>query len=209
MRDWTVASGKHYDHYQRHGSPYKASYAMQEIAPHRAVAERWLEANAEDVYVKNAIERVQGLYNRAGPVVEAFRLRGLNPRERAWAAWARLRRAEVDPRRPVAAWLAVELAIGDDLQPDSHAEFKRVQAAKLVHRMASGTHKRWQQPTSSVGADGLPIRRKVELHAYPRSRGRVLRHIGEDLEEAVELLVEHRLSSVISGPGRDGSSAED
>lgn len=188
---------KHYDHYQRHGSHYKASYSMQQIAPYRAVAERWLEENAHDVYVKNAIERVRGLYNRAGPVVEAFRLRGLNPRERAWAAWARLRRAEIDPRRPVAAWVAVELAIAHDLQPDSHAEYKQVQAAKLVHRLASGTHKCWEQPTSSNGSRGYPATRAVELHVYPRSRGRVLRHIGEDLDGAVELLSEHVLNDVL------------
>lgn len=32
-----------------------------------------------------------------------------------------------------------------------------------------------------------------EKHWYPRSRGRVLRHIGEDIEGAAELLVEHHL----------------
>ncbi len=75
-----------------------------------------------------------------------------------------------------------------DPHPHGTTEYKRVQAAKLVHRMASGTHKRWEQPTLSVGADGTSVTRSVELHAYPRSRGRVLRHIGEDLEEAIELL---------------------
>ena len=30
-----------------------------------------------------------------------------------------------------------------------------------------------------------------ERHWYSRSRGRVLRYIGEDLERVVELLVEH------------------
>ena len=143
---------RHHDHYQRHGSPYKESYSAQQIAPYRETVMRWLKANANDLHVKNAIERVGNLYGRAGPVVEAFRLRGLNPRERAWAAWARLRRAEIDPRRPVAAWLAIELAIAHDKQPEGTTEYKRVQAAKLVHRMASGTHKRWEQPTFEPGA---------------------------------------------------------
>jgi hypothetical protein len=133
-----------------------------------------------DTYVRNAVDRATTLLQTSGPHVEAFRLRGLPPQDRAKAAWARLRKAAVDPRRLVAAWLVVEMMIRDDPQADPKAEFKRVQAAKLVHRMASGTHKRWGE---GAGA--------TELHVYPRSRGRVLRHIGEALEEACELLVDH------------------
>ncbi|TIS93567.1 MAG: hypothetical protein E5W99_07910, partial [Mesorhizobium sp.] len=50
---------------------------------------------------------------------------------------------------------------------------------KLVHRMASGTHKRWGEGSTAT-----------ELHVYPRPRGRVLRHMGEALEKAVELVAE-------------------
>jgi hypothetical protein len=38
--------------------------------------------------------------------------------------------------------------------------------------------------------------RVTEMHVYPRSRGRVLRHIGKDLQQAVELLAEHHLPNV-------------
>lgn len=170
----------HADHYSRHGSPYRRSYTAREIAPHRKAALAWLEANAEDQWVRNAIDRVNTLYTTAGPHVEAFRLRGLLPEERAKAAWARLRKAKVDPRRVVAAWLAVEMTIRDDPTAETKVEYRRVQAAKLVHKMASGTHKRW--------GDGPDAK---ELHFYPRSRGRVLRHMGAELEEATELLVQH------------------
>jgi hypothetical protein len=34
------------------------------------------------------------------------------------------------------------------------------------------------------------------MHVYPRSRGQVLRHIGQDLEQAVELLVDHHLKEI-------------
>ncbi|MDX8458190.1 hypothetical protein [Mesorhizobium humile] len=175
----------HADHYARHGSPYKRSYRAREINPYRAAALTWLEANQNDTHVANAVDRVTTLLRTAGPHVEAFRLRGLSPQERAKAAWARLRKAGIDPRRVVAAWLAVEMIISDDPQAERKAEFKQVQAAKLVHRMASGTHKRWGEgPTTT------------ELHVYPRPRGRVLRHMGEALENACELLVEkHRLPS--------------
>lgn len=169
----------HADHYSRHGSPYRPSYGAKELAPYRAAATAWLKAHEGDIYVRNAIDRVATLMATAGPHVEAFRLRGLSPEDRAKAAWARLRKAKVDPSRVVAAWLAVEMIIRDDPQADRKAEFKQVQAAKLVHRMASGTHKKW--------GDGETAK---ELHVYPRSRGRVLRHVGEALAGAVELSVE-------------------
>ncbi|RWM21828.1 MAG: hypothetical protein EOR73_10200 [Mesorhizobium sp.] len=172
----------HADHNARHGSPYQASYRAREIAPYRVAALAWLEANRSDTYVSNAVDRVVTLLRASGPHVEAFRLRGLAPQERARAAWARLRKARIDPLRVVAAWLAVEMITRDDPQAERKAEFKQVQAAKLIHRMASGTHKRWGEgPTAT------------ELHVYPRSRGRVLRHVGEALNEAVELLVQHHL----------------
>lgn len=197
---------RHYEYHQRHGSPYKGSYAAPQIDPYRKAALSWLTKNEDDIWARNAVECVNGLYQGAGPVVEAFRLRGLSPRERAWAAWARLRKAEVDPLRPVAAWLAVELAIANDPQPVQTNEFKRVQAAKLVHRMASGSHKRWAQTVTSSNL-GLLKKRMVELHVYPRSRGRVLRHIGEDLERCVELLVEHHLQTIREALSSPPSSA--
>lgn len=169
----------HAEFFQRHGSPYKRSYTAAELKPFRRAALAWVKANEADPFVANAIQRVRGLYASAGPHVEAFRLRGLTPAERARAAWARLRRAERDPREVVAAWLTIEMAVEADPQPVRTREFKQVQAAKLVHRMASGSHRRWERP------DGV-----VEMHVYPHSRGQVLRHVGAALEEAMELLWE-------------------
>lgn len=170
----------HADHYARHGSPYKPSYTAHEIGPYRKAAMEWLKANEGDLWVRNAIDRVRTLYETAGPHVEAFRLRGLPPEARAKAAWARLRKANVDPRRVVVAWVAIEAIVRDDPQSDTKAEYKRVQAAKLIHKMASGTHKKW--------GDGSDAK---QLHVYPRSRGKVLRHMGRDAEQACELLVQH------------------
>ena len=89
----------------------------------------WLKAHEDDPWVKNAILRVETLYNAAGPHVEAFRLRGLSAEERARAAWARLRKGKVDPRRVVEASLTVALTVQADLQPDSKSEYRRVQVA--------------------------------------------------------------------------------
>lgn len=174
----------HYDHHQRHGNPFKGTYRAKEINPYRQAALLWLMDHEDDHWVQQAIVKVRSLYRRAGQHVEAFRLRGMQPRERAWAHWVRLRTHEVDPRLVVAAWMAVEMILKDDPQPDWRKEYKHVQAAKVVHRMASGSHKKWVHEYASHS-------HTEELHVYPRPRGRILRHIGEDLEGACELLDYH------------------
>jgi len=170
----------HADHYSRHGSAYKASYTAKDLQPHRQEARKWLEANQDDPAVHRAVLGVRGLYQQAGPHVEAFRLRGLPPRDRARAAWARLRKANVEPVRVVEAWLTVEAMVAADPQPENNPEFKRVQVAKLIHRLASGTHKSWPKPGGGV----------QEMHVYPRSRGRVLRHMGNEAEEVAVPVIE-------------------
>lgn len=187
----------HADHHQRHGSPFKGSYPARVVNPYRRAALEWLVAHEDAYWTKHSIAKVKGLYRRAGARVEAFRLRGLRPQERAWAHWARMRDNQIDPRLVIAAWLAVEMVIADDPEPVTTSEFKRVQAAKIVHRMASGTHKRWERERPHPLHPGLPPVVEVEeKHWYPKSRGRVLRHIGETLERAVELLVEHHLKEI-------------
>jgi hypothetical protein len=175
------------EHYARHGSPYVRSYQASEINPYRRAAADWLLIHDSDRWVQNAIQRVDSLYRRAGPYVEAFRLRGKSPRQRANAAWARLRKHHINPRLVVAAWLAVE-AISRDLPgAETKQEFKRVQGAKIIHRMASGSHKKWGGHAAAT-----------ELHVYPASRGQVLRYLGADLEGAVELLAERSLNGVLA-----------
>lgn len=171
----------HADQYARHGSPYRSSFKACEINPYRRAAVEWLVANEGNKLVVNALQRVRGLYDRAGPHVEAFRLRGMSPGDRAKAAWARLRQHGVDPRLVVAAWLAIEAKTAADPQSETKSEFKRVQAAKIVHRLASGSHKGWRQGGGKT----------TELHVYPASRGNVLRHLGEDIESAAELVAAH------------------
>lgn len=182
----------HAEQYARHGSPYRKSYTATQVQPYRAAAIKWLKANRDDRWVRNSVERVRGLYSSAGSHVEAFRLRGLTPQERANAAWARLRKANVDPYKVIAATLAIEMIMRADPQADHKVEFKQVQAAKLIHRMASGTHKRWGEGATAT-----------ELHVYPRSRGRILRHMGKAVLEACELVIDHHGASLPRIPFRE------
>ncbi|MCP2679804.1 hypothetical protein NHF45_09715 [Maricaulaceae bacterium NA33B04] len=159
--------------------------------PHRKTVRRWLKRHQDDPWVHNALVRIRSLYDSAGRFEEAFRLRGMPAKERARKAWARLRQGGVALEKLLEAWLVIELAIAFDPQPELKPEFKRVQAAKLVHRLASGSHKRWETP-SLLGSGAI----RTEMHVYPHSRGRVLRHIGADLEEACGLVVMEHLPAL-------------
>lgn len=140
----------------------------------------WLEAHRSDLEIQGAIEGVRRLYRTAGAPVEAFRISGMLPSERAKSIWAQLRTRAVDPLEVLAAWLAVGLRLRDDPQSDRHEEYRQVQVAKLIHRMAGGSHKRWERerPDGSV--------ERSELHKHPVSRGRVLRVIGGELAKVCE-----------------------
>ena len=186
----------HAEHYQRHGSPYKGSYPAKTLNPYRQAALAWLLEHEDDFWVVDCLRRVNGLYSGSGPHVEAFRLVGLPPKERARKALSRLRVAKVDPRSVIAAWLAVEMVHRDDPQPELKPEYRRVQFAKIIHRMASGSHKRWERTVTNPHNHWQTDTVVTELHVYPRSRGRVLRHLGEMLEGAMELLVAHRLDDI-------------
>lgn len=169
---------KHVEFYRRHGSYVKGSYRAGELRPYRLRALATLQTLQHTLEVRGAVAEVERLYRASGASVEAFRLRGMSPAERAKAVWAQLRKRKVDPLEVVAVWLAVDMRLRDDPQPDRHEEFRLVQAAKLLHRMAGGTHKRWDVHR----ADGRV--EVTELHKHPVSRGLILRVLGRSLKEA-------------------------
>lgn len=173
---------KHIEHYRRHGSYVKKSYGAGELRKYRSDALRWLQAHAEDDAVKMAADKARVRMNISRAPVEAFRLAGKSPEERARNVWAHLAKRKVDPLEVLASWLAVRMRLRDDPQPDRHQEYRNVQAAKLLHRMAGGTHKRWERER----ADGsIEV---TEMHRHPVSRGLVLRALGKQLAEACATL---------------------
>jgi hypothetical protein len=119
----------------------------------------------------------------SGRVEPATNLRGLSAAVRARIAFARLSEANVPACRLVAIYVAVAALIEDDWVSHRSREFQIVQAAKVAHRLASGTHRRWMM-WNPKGED-VPI----EIHAYPRSSGLVLRKIGEAMGKTVDPLV--------------------
>jgi hypothetical protein len=172
---------RHVEHYRRHGSYSKGSYRAHELRPHREAAHAWLRAHRDSPEVRDAVTNVLALYARSGRPEEAFRLTGKSPEERARNVWAKLRCAQVDPLRVLEAWATVELCHRNDPRPERKREYRCVQTAKAIHRMAGGSHKQWGTEAASTA---------IELHVYPASRGRVLRHVGEATAEAARSLRE-------------------
>lgn len=173
---------RHVDHYKRHGSYSKPSYTAARLNPYRKSVLDWLKEHAGEPCVAEAVDRVGTAYWRAGRPVEAFRLAGMPPEDRAKAMWARLRERKVDPHQVLAIWLAVTLCHRGDVQPERKITYRSVQAAKVIHRLAGGTHKRWD----SQDVDGAGV---TELHKYPSSRGAVLRHVGSTAAWAAQPLM--------------------
>lgn len=183
---------KHVEHKARHGSHWHGTYSAAALKPYLAAATSYLRPRAEsDRLIKAALDGIRLLLEEAGPTEIATRLRGMSATRRTRIALARLRVAGIKPERFLAIVLAVTALIEED--PGSHRvkEFRRVQIAKALHRLASGYHRVWE----FQDYQGQIVR--TELHAFPRSSGPVLRLIGRAVEEPCEWVVEKHLSAVL------------
>jgi len=109
----------------------------------------------------------------------------MTPEARSKNVWAILRTRQVDGDEVLAVWLAVCMAHAADLQPERKLEFRYVQAAKVLHRLAGGSHRRWEHQAS----DGTSY--STELHKYPASKGNVLRCTGQAVGEIAGGLEAH------------------
>lgn len=174
---------KHVEHKARHGSHWHGTYKACEIEPYRKAAKLWLKDHQDLPAVIAALSALESLILDSGPWTRSSSLRGLSAKARARIAFTRLRRADVKPEALLVTYLAVCMLIKED--PGSHRvrEFRIVQVAKAVHRLASGNHDRWEWHDERTGQTVV-----MELHAYARSTGQVLRHIGEEIEEVCELI---------------------
>lgn len=162
----------HVEFHRRHGSHWHRSIAAKDLAPARRATKQWLKANRDDRRVVTALASVDALLKEAGRYLNAYQIRGKSPEERARFALARLRNAEIAPATILERAIAVSAHCEARGIDERQREFRKVQMAKSVHRLASGTHR-----TTS----GFMIPTK-----YPRSEGQVLRHLGSWMDEIVE-----------------------
>lgn len=183
---------RHVEHRARHGSHWHRSYRAAELKPYLTAAASYVRPRLEtDPQIKDAVARLEELLEQS-PYEIATRLRGLSSRSRADIAFGRLRKKGVKPERLLAIHLAITALIEED--PGSHRtkEFRLVQVAKAAHRLASGYHRVWPHQDKN-GRDF-----RIELHAYARSIGRVLRLIGRAIEERCEWATEKHLEGVLA-----------
>lgn len=184
---------KHVEHKARHGSHWHGTYSAAELKPYLTAAISYVRLRTEsDRFIKAALSAVASLLEEAGPTEIATRLRGMSAPRRARIALARLRVAGIKPERLVAIALAIAALVEED--PGSHRtkEFRTVQIAKALHRLASGTHKRWPF------VDAYGRKRQTEMHAFPRSSGQVLRIMGRAVEKECEWAIEKHLFGVLA-----------
>jgi hypothetical protein len=168
----------HVEFHRRHGSYWFASLTADELKPHRRAAALWLQAHREDVRVRKATQAIASHISGSGQDVNAYSLREKSAKERARISFARLRNAGIPPDRILLRLIAVSACCDAKGIDRRQREYREVQYAKAVHRLASGTHK-----TTS----GFPMPSK-----YPRSEGQVLRHMGAWLDDIVEVALNGR-----------------
>lgn len=184
---------KHLQHRQRHGSPFCPSPPAPILKPYLEAALKFIHANRDDPFIKSALLGLDGLMESAGSAVIATRLRGLPPAERARVAVARLRDANIKPERLLTIAVAVHALIENDPAVTHRIpEWRIVAIAKAAHRLSSGYHRVWE----TTDAEGRT--RRTELHAWPRSAGGVLRHLGAMIEKEAELVIDRHLQAIVA-----------
>lgn len=139
----------------------------------------WIEAHSEESAVKLSLATVRGLFARGVPQ-ETRQLTRQSASAKASAVWARFGEVEADPRIIAAAALAVVLRVASDHasgKAPGGEEFRDVQIAKLILRLAGGSVKRWPSR--------LPNGEPTVLRWFISSEGRVLRVLGRQAAEAI------------------------
>ncbi len=183
----------HVQHKARHGSHWQKTYKAADLKPYIKAAEKWGDANLRDRHYSVAWRQIDHVLAGAGLVDPAMNLRGQSADYKAKVAFARLREAGVLHRRIVHIYLGVAALIEDDFGSHRTQEFRIVQAAKAIHRLASGTHRKWDVWNPRTGGT-FPY----ELHAYPSSSGHVLRKIGRVLEDACSDLLRSAVPEIVA-----------
>jgi hypothetical protein len=177
----------------RHGSYWHATYRASDLRPYIRCAERWIKEHGDSPIYRGAYWQLEHILAGATRTEPAMRLRGRSAAYRAGIALGRLRAANISTRRLICIYLAVTALIEDDFGSHRTREFRIVQAAKAVHRLASGTHRKWD-----VWDPYSEDIRHTELHAYPRSSGHVLRKIVDTLEKACDELASAAVPEIIA-----------
>jgi hypothetical protein len=159
---------QHVEFRRRHGSSWKKSYSAAQLAPYRKAAHKWLKDHATDPNVTRVIGALDALIVDSGRAESANHARWKTPDGKARIALARLREAGKRGEQLLAITLTIKATISAT-GPRGDTEFMQVQIAKMVHRLASGTHIK-----SAIYGN---------TSKYPRPEGFVMRILGHMVED--------------------------
>lgn len=162
----------HVEFHRRHGSYWRRSYLKAQLEPFRQAATKWLSARQDHPNVVRVVKYLQHLIDNSGRRYSAYDVRWLDPDQRTNAVLANLREEGKTGEQLLIIVLTIHTAVSE-LGPRGDREFRAVQIAKLIHRLASGTHK-----TKS----GFPIPSK-----YPRPEGVFMRTLGRRVEDVAAI----------------------
>jgi hypothetical protein len=176
----------------RHGSHWHPTFKAVDLKPYLTVSAEWIDERREELPVTYPLKGLRGLLDGSGRPEPAQDIKRLPAASKARVAFARLREAGIEPQRLLTVHMAVGALIEDDNGSHRVEEFRLVQTAKALHRLASGNHGRYEWPM----ADGTI--RQIQTHNYPRSSGIVLRVIGKEIDEICGGVVERALIEVIA-----------
>lgn len=191
----------------KHGHPEIPTIKGPDLRPYVETAKRYIKAElaAGNVRVQLALAAIWGIMQTSGAVPNAMDIKQWSPKDKAKAAFARLREAGITADSVMASHMGVAAYLADDTWAPRSEEYRVVQSAKALHRRASGSHVRYDVPVAqkTVGRNGTVLEydgstATVELHVYPRSQGQVLRVIGKAIDEACGAIAEEQAQAVIA-----------
>jgi hypothetical protein len=172
----------HLERLRRHGCAWLGTYKASDLNAYRRAAWDWLSENEGFLGARLTTGVVSGLIARGSlqPIRQVVRQ---NAEVKAAAIWGRFAELNTEPKIIAAAILAVWLRVAHDHsagRAPSGAEYRDVQTAKLLLRLAGGSVRRW--PPRREG--GQPI----VLKSFVSSEGRVLRVLGRSAAEGAQSL---------------------
>lgn len=166
---------QHVEFRRRHGSTWVKSYSAKQLTPYGKASTIWLRCHGTEPGVRRVVAALDALIADAGRAETANHVRWKTPEGKARIAIARLREAGKRGAQLLAITLTIKSII-TDIGPRGDPEFMQVQIAKMVHRLASGTHIK-----SALWGD---------TSKYPRPEGRVMRILGRQVEDIAGIVAD-------------------
>ncbi|WP_146256087.1 hypothetical protein [Aestuariivirga litoralis] len=142
--------------------------------------------------MKLALQKVEGLMRNGGRNIEVRDLKGATPATKANAMWARLREQSAPPGKVLAAIIGTAMCNAAD-RDTRKKEYRQVQIAKVLGRMAGGQTKRW--PTHHTDCT-LPQEKVISW--YVASEGLVLREVGKKAEDAADFVIHDHMEALLT-----------